>query len=112
LPPASPRHGVAGLRVAYVDDDPDFPVSADVRSAQRAFADRLTDAGATVTETPMPVPMAEAFDSWSRLVLPIIGAGLPDDDYEAMTALDAVPGDEPTIVMGRGLVSRDRDQRR
>jgi amidase len=112
LPPASPRHGVAGLRVAYVDDDPDFPVSTEVRAAQRAFADRLTDAGATVAETPMPVPMREAFDSWSRLVLPLIGAGLPDKDFEAMTALEAVPGDDPTIVMGRALVSRYRDRLR
>jgi amidase len=112
LPPASPRRGVGGLRIAYVDDDPDFPVSAEVRTTQRAFADRLADAGAIVVDAPMPVPMALAFDSWSQLVLPIIGGGLPDDDYEAMTSLEAVPGDDPMIVTGRALVSRYRDVRR
>jgi amidase len=112
LPPARARDGVAGLRVAYVDDDADFPVSADVRAAQRAFADRLSDAGAKVVDTPMPVPAREALDSWVRLVLPIIGAGLPDDVFAEMTPLENLEGDDPALASGRALVSRVRDRMR
>jgi amidase len=47
---------VAGLRIDVVLDDPDFPVSAEVRDLLRAGADRLLDAGARVEERPLPVP--------------------------------------------------------
>jgi amidase len=112
LPPARSRDGVAGLRVAYVDDDPDFPVSSEVRTAMRAFADRLSEAGALVVDTPMPVPAKEAFDSWVRLVLPIIGAGLPDDAFAKMMPLELLEGDDPVLASGRALVSRVRDRMR
>jgi amidase len=60
----------------------------------------------------MPVPATEAFDSWVRLVLPIIGAGLPDDAFAEMMPLERLEGDDPVLASGRALVSRVRDRMR
>ena len=95
-------------------DDPHFPVATEVQDVLRRLVDSLVAAGAQVEEGPMPVPMADAFDSWLALVLPIIGAGLPDELYRAFAGV--VPVDPASTSLARlaGLF-RDRafaDQRR
>ena len=57
---------------------------------------------------PLPVPLADGLRSWQELVLPIIGAGLSDEDFAAFAELEAVPGDDPMLTAGRALASRYR----
>jgi amidase len=105
-----PIDEVARLRVATVFDEGHdlLPVAADVRSTLDAFARRIADAGARVDPVALPVPLADGLRSWQELVLPIIGAGLPDDDFALFADLESVPGDDPMIVAGRALAGRYR----
>ncbi len=109
LPAPDAPVAVDGLRIDLVVDDADFPVSAEVRDLLRAGADRLADAGAQVVERPLPVPLTELFASWQRLVLPIIGTGLPDATYEEFAALAAqLGGDDRASLAVRSLTSTYR----
>jgi len=99
-----------GLRVAITLTDERFPVASDVQQSLRAFADRLTDAGAAVTETPLPVSVFDGFRSWQDLVLPQIGAMLSDEHVAAFAGLEALDaGDDIMLRSGQGLVLRWRD---
>lgn len=54
------------------------------------------------------MPMVDGLDTWQRMVLPIIGTGLPDEVYDAFSGLDA-HADEPIIRAGGQLTMRYRD---
>ena len=105
-----PVEGVGTLRVATVFDQGSdlVPLAADVRTGLERFRDRIVSAGAAVDEIPLPVPLADGLRSWQELVCPIIGLGLSDDAYAVFTELEAVPGDDPTLVAGRSLAGRYR----
>ena len=108
---AGPAIGdVTELRVAtvFAEGSDLLPVARDVRARLEAFAGRVGAAGARVDAVPLPVPLADGLRSWQDLVLPIIGAGLPDDDFAAFAELEAVPGDDPMVNAGRALASRYR----
>jgi amidase len=92
-----PVGDVAGLRVATVFGAGDelVPLAGDVRTVLEAFAGRLADAGALVQPVPLPVPLADGLRTWAQLVLPIIGAGLPDHEYQEFLQLAAAVGPEP-----------------
>lgn len=105
LPDAPPTLEPSDLHLAVSFDDPDFPVASEVRAALRALVADLTDAGARVDEVPPPVSIAEGVDTWSRLVLPIIGKDLPDDAYDAFTAFDPDDAD-PTARSAAHLAMR------
>jgi amidase len=85
-----------------------LPVARDVRASLDAFAGRLAGAGIQVDAMPLPVPLADGLRSWQELVLPIIGTGLPDEDFAAFAELEAVPGDDPMLTAGRALAGRYR----
>jgi amidase len=99
------------LRLAITLDDPDYPVSRDVRDALRGLADALTDAGAVVDEVPPPVSIADGAETWFDLVLPQMGVALPDDVYDAFASVTPVPGDPASMGMAR-LTARFRDRAR
>jgi amidase len=105
-----PIDGVAGLRVATVigEGGDVLPLAADVRARLDGLVDRLADAGARVEAARLPVPLGDGLRSWQDLVLPIIGAALPDDEYAAFMGMDDLPGDDPLLNSGRALVSRYR----
>ena len=105
-----PVDEVASLRVATVFDQGRdlLPVAAEVGDLLSAFAGRLADAGARVEAVPLPVPLADGMRSWQELVLPIIGASLPEAAFAPFAALEGVPGDDPLLVSGRALASRYR----
>jgi amidase len=105
-----PIADVAALRVAVVfEEGVDLlPIARDVRANLDAFAGRLANAGAKVEATPLPVPLADGLRAWQDLVLPIIGASLPDEVFDALTAFDSATGDDPTTNSARALVSRYR----
>ena len=101
---------VTQLRVATVlaEGSDLLPVARDVRASLDKFAGRIADAGAQVDAVPLPVPLADGFRTWLDLVLPIIGSGLPDEEFAAFAALETVPGDDPLLTAGRAFASRYR----
>jgi amidase len=112
LPDPGPVPGPAGLRIGVVTDDVDFPVSSEVRDVLRSAADRLGDAGVHVQDLPFPVSLAEMFTSWQRLVLPLIGSGLPPATYsEFATMAPLLSEDDAGSEAARSLVASFRDHR-
>jgi amidase len=111
LPDDGGPTSLAGLRFGLTVDDPTYPVESVVQAAVRQLADQVAAAGAEVVEGPMPVPMPQAADSWSDLVLPLIGSGLPDELYDAFAGVTGVPGDPATMGLAR-LTARVRDRGR
>jgi amidase len=105
-----PIDDVRDLRVATVFNEGTdlMPLAGDVRASLEAFGDRVAAAGAGVEVAGLPVSLTDGLRSWQELVLPIIGLGLPDDDFTAFAELEAVPGDDPMAVAGRSLASRYR----
>jgi amidase len=93
-----PVSSVAALRIAtvFTEGSDVVPVSADVRDSLDRFAGRLADAGAQVDAVPLPVPLADGLAMWRQIVLPFIGAGLPDDTF---THLAGITGDEWAAAM-------------
>jgi amidase len=109
-----PVSDVAGLRVATVFGAGDelAPLAGDVRAGLEAFAGRLASAGAQVEAVPLPVPLADGLRTWTRLVLPIVGAGLPDHEYEEFLQLEAASqaadAGDPLLLAAHAFVSRYR----
>ena len=105
-----PIGDLSSVRVASVFGEGGdlLPVADEVRANLDAFAGRVADAGAEVTPVALPVPLADGLRSWQELVLPIIGTGLADDEFEAFTGLEAIPGDDPALAAGRAIAGRYR----
>ena len=106
-----PRLGSpADLRVAtvFAQGRDVLPLAADVGARLEGLADGLARAGAAVEEVALPVPLGEGLRTWQDLVVPIIGAGLADDEYAELTALEGVPGDDPVLHGGRAITARFR----
>ncbi len=101
---------VASVRVAtvFAEGSDLLPVARDVRDSLDRFASRLAAAGVQVDAVPLPVPLADGLRSWQELVLPIIGTGLPNEEFAAFAELEAVSGDDPMLTAGRALASRYR----
>lgn len=112
LPPAPERDGVGGLRIAVWTDDARYPVGSEVRDVIEALADRLADAGARVERRPPPVSIEEGARVWSHLVLPVIGAGLPEHTWSDFAALARDLPDEAANDPVRALVSPFRERLR
>jgi amidase len=110
LDPGDDIGDVRRLRIAVVfgEGGDVVPVAADVRACLAAYAARLGDAGARVEAVPMPVPLRDGFDSWRDLVLPIIGAGLPDAAYAQFVTGAEQPGESMDVLIARAMASRYR----
>jgi amidase len=105
-----PVGALSELRVATVfhEGRDVLPVSAAVTANLDGFAAGLADAGAKVEEVALPVPLADGLRTWVDMVLPIIGSGFSDEEFDGFTALDALESDDPTVASGKALVSRFR----
>ena len=57
---------------------------------------------------PLPVPLAAGLRTWRDLTLPIVGLGLPADEYAAFADLEKVPGEDPLTQMAQAMASRYR----
>jgi amidase len=101
---------ISRLRVATVfgDGTDVTPVAADVRANLDSFAGRLEQAGARVDAVPLPVPLAEGFRVWRDLVMPILGAGLPDHTYAELVGQADTGGDSPALMIATAMTSRYR----
>jgi amidase len=102
--------GPADLRIAtaFADSGDILPLAADVRDCLDRFASRLADAGAQVDAVALPVPIADGFKTWLEITMPVIGLGLPEDQYAAFAELENVAGDDPALVALRAMASRYR----
>jgi len=109
-----PVDGPGSLRVAtvFAEGSDLVPLAAEVRAGLVAFADRLAAAGARVEAVPLPVPLEDGLRTWQQLVLPIVGSGLPDDDFAAFAPFGDLEGDDPMTVAARSLAGRYRDRAR
>jgi amidase len=105
-----PIGDLSAVRVATVFGEGSdlLPLAGEVGANLDTFADRIADAGARVEPVALPVPLADGLRSWQELVCPILGAGLADDEFEAFTGLEAIPGDDPALAAGRALAGRYR----
>ena len=111
--PAAGAVEVSDLRNGVDLDDHAHPVAPDVRDVLRSAFDRLAVAGAQVEEIGLPVPLSDMYASWQRLVLPIIGADLPDDvRAELRAAAPAMTGDDTASRALRSMVADVRDRAR
>ena len=110
LDPGPELNDLNGLRIATVfGSGAEFlPLAADVRARLESFAAHAREAGAHVAETELPVPLPEGFASWRDRVLPTIGMGLPDEQYDQMKQAEDAPGDSPGLLAAKALTSRYR----
>jgi amidase len=72
------------------------PIAADVRASLDRFAASLAKAGARVEAVTLPVPLADGVKTWQDIVLPFIGAGLPDGPFAQLTG---TPDDDWAAAM-------------
>ena len=87
LPPPR-REKLSEYRVAAWLDDADFPVDPSVRAVLSSTVQALRSAGASVDEGARPaLRLADIFDTYSRLMFPVIAAGFPPEQFDAMADL-------------------------
>ena len=93
--PLPRREKLSDYRVAAWLDDDDFPVDPGVRSVLSGAVQALRSAGASVDEGARPaLRLTDIFDTYLRLLCPVIVAGFPPEQFSAMTELaSSAPAD-------------------
>ena len=111
LDDGAPIERASELRIATVfhEGADVVPVAAGVRASLAGFAARLAAAGARVDAVTLPVALADGFRTWRDLTLPTIGMDLPDTEFAELAKLEAMPGDDVMLELGRAMTSRYRD---
>jgi amidase len=111
--PAPRRRRLSDYRAAAWLDEPAFPVDAAVRERLEDAVTALRRAGVRVDERARPpLAMAEIIETYQTLLLPIMAAGFPRDQLEALArqAATADPGDRsPAVRFARDVVVRHRE---
>ncbi|MET0877257.1 MAG: amidase [Tardiphaga sp.] len=112
LPP--PRHSaLKDFRVLVLDVHPLLPTAESVRGAVETLAANLTGAGAQVTrESPLLPDLAAAGRLYMRMLVALLAAGAPPDDYTANLAAAAkLDPDDMSLAAERlrGSVLTHRD---
>jgi amidase len=109
LPPPR-RQKLGEYRIAAWLDDDAFPVDSGVKSVLANTVQALRSAGASVDEGARPaLRLADLFDTYLRLLLPVILAGFPPEvvasmrDHAASAPADA--GDGFTLMARYGTAS-------
>lgn len=88
--PAPRREKLSDYRVAAWLDDEDFPVDPAVRAVLAETVQALRSAGASVDEGARPaLRLADLFDTYLRLLLPVIVSGFPAEQFEMFRAMAA-----------------------
>ncbi len=86
LPP-SRRQELPDFRVALWLEQPDYPIDDSVRSALESSANALRKAGVAVDDKPtLPINLVDAFQTYLRLLWPLLFAGTSDDVFEQHVA--------------------------
>ena len=112
LPPS--RHEkLQDFRVALWLDEPNYPIDGSVRSALESTANALRKAGVHVDDKPtLPINLADAFQTYLRLLWPLLIAGTSDVVFEQHVALAAnFAADDPSFKarFNRQATARHRD---
>lgn len=111
--PGPRRSRLADYRVAAWFDDASFPVDDAVRGVLASTAQALRAAGAAVDEGARPpFRLAELFDTYMRLLAPVIVSGFPPEQFEMMAAMAASgqgPADGSLAMMAAYGTARHRD---
>jgi amidase len=74
----SPAQPVKTARIAVWDDEPLFPLAAEVKAGVARAADALRRQGARVETVKAPVEAREMIEAYLRLLAPIVTVGLPE----------------------------------
>lgn len=111
--PELPSSGLKGLRVAVWGDDPQCPVSAEVRARVERVAQLLRDGGASVDDTARPAFTSEhSHEVYQNLLQATMATRMADADYRGLqqrvAELDPVD-DSATARVLRAQVSSFRD---
>jgi len=86
--PAPRREKLSDYRVAAWLDDDEFPVDPGVHSVLSGAVQALRSAGASVDEGARPaLRLSDIFDTYLRLLLPVIVAGFPPEQFSAMSEM-------------------------
>ena len=95
LPP--PRHKALGeFRVLVLDTHPLVPTSGDIKGALADLADRLEREGCRVGRAAGDVPdLRDVTDTFVALLMSLMGADTPEDDYLAAAARARREGGNP-----------------
>lgn len=87
LPPPR-RQKLSDYRVAAWLDSDDFPLDPAVRAVLSRAIQALRSAGASVDEGARPaLRLTELFDTYLRLLSPVMLAGAPEEQFQAMAGL-------------------------
>jgi len=112
LPPARHAH-LRDFRVLVLQSHPLLPISSEVGTAVERFATHLRNTGATVADTsPLLPDLTEIAETFSWLLMALLGAGFPDVAYASRKdrAARLPAGDNSREAMqARALVSSHRD---
>jgi len=88
--PGPRREKLSDYRVAAWLDDDDFPVDPGVRAVLSQTVQALRAAGASVDEGARPaLRLSDIFDTYLRLLLPVIVSGFPPEQFEAFQGMAA-----------------------
>ncbi len=111
--PAPRKNSLREYRVAAWLDDPTFPVDGEVRTRLEAMVDALRRAGVKVDDSARPaIDFAEVDVTYNQLVLPLLAAGMPPEQFSALAKLaDSAPSDSTDIKVfeARAYTIRHRD---
>jgi amidase len=109
LPPPR-RTSLREYRVAAWLEDPSVPVDAAVTERLHAVVASLRRAGVDVNETARPaIDLRAAIETYLRLLLPIIYAGLPRQSFDELVAFaDAAPAEVRDAMTDAARFGTDR----
>ena len=112
LPPPR-RRALRDFRVAAWLDDAFCPIDDEVRAHLEAAVAAVRATGARVDDRARPVPdLGAAFRCYERLLLPIVAAGLPPEEFAGVVrvAEEASADDvRPEVLSARAITLRHRD---
>jgi amidase len=77
---------IENLRVAVWDEEPGWPLAAEVRDAVRRTADALSRLGVTVVRAKPAIGGEELIETYRTILTGVLNADLPDDIYNAFLA--------------------------
>jgi amidase len=99
--------------VAAWIDEPAYPVDASVRERLEETVSALRRAGVSVDDSARPpFAMADAIETYYTLLFPILSAGLPPADFDALArqaAEVAADARDPGTLFARATTGRHRD---
>jgi amidase len=110
----SPRHTkLQDFRVAVWLDELDCPIENSMRSALESTAEALRKAGVKVDDKPkLPFKLTDAYQTYLRLLWPLMFAGTPDDTFNQHVARAATFAQDDRSLMAsfhRQATARHRD---